>query len=292
MSAPVFALLAAGLIGLGEFSAHFGLRRVRPLTGVFLGTCYQLLTLVVVLVLRGVWVAGEWPGPALFFLVGILHPGAYFLALLTAIDRLGPARAITGRGTSPFFGVALAVLFLAERPNLQVYLGLVLIAGGVMVLSAGKGGKEVRRGDWAFALLAAFFSGLAPAVTKVALGYGSDPVAGVLFSIVGGMVSIVIANTVMERRHPGPFWVRTIPSGAYLLFLPMGVLTGLAYIAWFVALSLGTVSVVLPLVQSSPFVAILLSRTFLQAEERVDPRLILSALAIVTGAVLVTLGRA
>jgi transporter family protein len=284
--------MGAVLIGTGEFSARFGLRYVRPLSGVFLGICYQLLTMVVILSIRGGWSVPDWRGPALFFVVGILHPGAYFLALLTAIDRLGPARAITVRGTSPLFGVALAVLFLAERPDVLIYLGLICIAGGVMFLTAGGGGKKVQRRDWGFALMAAFFSGLAPTVTKAALGYMNDPLLGVFFAIVGGLLSILIANTLIERKSRGPFWIRSIPAKAVWLFLPMGVLTGLAYITWFVALSVGTVSVVVPLVQSSPFIAIFLSRFLLQSEERVDSRLIFSALSIVAGAILVTLGRA
>ncbi|MDP6484627.1 MAG: hypothetical protein QGH70_12400, partial [Nitrospinota bacterium] len=48
MYAVAFALLGAVLVGVGEFSAHFGLRHVRPLFGVFLGSCYQVLTLLVV----------------------------------------------------------------------------------------------------------------------------------------------------------------------------------------------------------------------------------------------------
>ena len=292
MYAPAFALSAAVLVGVSEFSAHFGLRHVKPLAGVFLATCYQLLTLLAVLSIRGTWEVADWRGAGLFFVVGIIHPGAYFLALLTAMRRMGPARAITVRASSPFFAVALAVMFLAERPSVQVYLGLVLIVGGVMVLTAGGGGKRVRGAVWLFAFLAAFCSGLAPALTKVALGYGGDPVLGVLFAIAGGLVSIVIANTAIEGRNPDMFWMRAIPRRAVLLFLPMGVLSALAYIAWFVALSLGTVSVVAPLVQCSPLVAIVMSRIFLQAEERINSGLIVSALSIVAGAALVTWGRA
>ncbi len=291
MYAPALALLSAALIGIGEFCAHFGLRRVRPLTGVFLGTCYQVLALSVFVAIWGDWDVGPWWSTALFFLVGVIHPGAYFVALLNAIDRLGPARAIMARSTSPFFAVALAVLFLAERPGFQVVLGLVLIVGGVMFLTKGKGGKGTRSGDWGIALMAAFFSGLAPAVTKAALNLGGRPVMGALFAVIGGMVAIVAVNTVLERKTGGAFWIRRIPRPAVWLFLPMGVLTGLAYITWFTALSVGSVSVVVPLVQLSPLFAIGMSRVFLRSEERIDLRLLIAALVLVLGAVLVSLGR-
>jgi drug/metabolite transporter (DMT)-like permease len=50
--------------------------------------------------------------------------------------------------------------------------------------------------------------------------------------------------------------------------------------------------VLAPLVQASPFFAILMSRIFLQAEERITFRLFLSALGIVAGAALIMWGRA
>jgi len=70
MYAPALALLSAALIGIGEFCAHFGLRRVRPLTGVFLGTCYQVLALSVFVAIWGDWDVGarrcfSWSGSSI-----------------------------------------------------------------------------------------------------------------------------------------------------------------------------------------------------------------------------------
>ena len=100
MYVPALALLSAALIGIGEFCAHFGLRRVRPLTGVFLGTCYQVLALSAFVAIRGDWGVGPWRSTALFFLVGVIHPGAYFVALLNA-NRLRNVRMASANGFGP-----------------------------------------------------------------------------------------------------------------------------------------------------------------------------------------------
>ena len=292
MSASVFALLAAAIIGVGEFFAHFGLRRVKPLAGVWLATGYAIPALLVILALRGRWGVGAWEGVALFVLVGILHPGGYFFALFNAIQRIGPSRAITIRATSPLFAVVFAVGFLGERPTFPAYMGIVLIVGGVMFLTWGGEKVKAQRAGWWFGILASFFSGLAPVFTKGALRYWDDPILGVFFAIISGLICITAVNSFVERTSGEGLWVRTIPSRAYLLFLPTGILTGAAYSSWFFALSLGPVSTVIPIVQMSPLFAILMSRVFLQKEERVNARLVTSALVIICGAALITLGRA
>jgi len=292
MDALGFALLAAAIIGVGEFSAHFGLRQVKPLTGVCLATEYAIPALLTVLIFRGRWDVGAWQGLALFMLVGILHPGGYFYGLFNAIQRIGPSRAITIRATSPLFTVFFAVGFLGERPTFHVYLGIILLVGGVMFLSLGGEKFKANRTGWYFGLLASFFSGLAPTVTKGALLYWDDPILGVFFAILSGLIFIVVLNSFLERNHKDGLWFKSIPHKAYFFFIPTVILTGAAYSAWFFALSLGPVSTVIPIVQMSPLFAILMARIFLQKEERVDTRLIISALVIIGGATLIAMGRA
>ncbi|MFQ5693047.1 MAG: EamA family transporter, partial [Nitrospinota bacterium] len=212
--------------------------------------------------------------------------------LFLSIDRLGPARGITLKGTSPFFGVAIAVIFLGERPNAQVVLGLFLVAGGVMYLTSEAGSRVGLNRDLALPLIAAFFGGLAPNLTKLALAYMSDPTLGVIFAVSGGLVAMFIGNHLLARRPEGRFWLRASSARAVLLFSPMGILAALGFITYYSALSLGSVAVVVPLVQTSPFLAILLSRLLIQEQEGVNLRLVLSSAAVVLGAVSITLGRA
>ncbi|MBI2880025.1 MAG: DMT family transporter [Candidatus Tectomicrobia bacterium] len=290
--APVFALVTALCIGTADFSSHYGLRHVRALSGAFFSVCFQWLTLGVILSIRGKWEIGDWRGPAIFFLQGMLHPGIFFVFLFLSIARLGPARAITLKGTSPFFSVAIALFFLGERPSPAIYVGLFLVAGGVMSLTAERGGRVRLGKELAFPLIAAFLSGVGPNLAKLALRYMNDPPLGVLFGVSGAMATLFIANTVLSGKVGGRFWLRASPFGHVLLFCPMGTLAAFGFIAYYTALSLGSVAVVAPLVQTAPFVAILLSRLLIQEQEGVNLRLVFSAVAVVLGAALITTGRA
>ncbi len=111
MYAPLFALLTAFCIGSGDFSSHYGLRRVKALPGAFFSTGFQVIVLFIALLVLGRWESTDWRGPAILLIAGILHPGLFYFFLLMAVNRLGPARAITLKGTAPLFGVTLAISF-------------------------------------------------------------------------------------------------------------------------------------------------------------------------------------
>ncbi|MDA0336279.1 MAG: DMT family transporter [bacterium] len=55
--------------------------------------------------------------------------GAYMF--LTALQKIGPAKAVTLTSASPVFGVALAVLFLREKITLRALVGAACCLGGV-----------------------------------------------------------------------------------------------------------------------------------------------------------------
>ncbi len=292
MSAPFLALVTAFCIGTADFSTHYPLRHVKALPGAFFGLCFQMVTaLLILLAIGGQWGISDWRGPVYFFLAGILHPGAFYVLLLLSLDRVGPARAITLKGTSPLWGVAIAMIFLGERPNLSIYLGLFLVAFGVMYLSSEKGGRVSLSRNLAWPLIAAFFSGLAPNLAKTALRYIDSPFLGVVFAVAGGLATLLVSNTLMSGRHEGKFWMWAYPWKRVVLFAPLGVLAGVGFMTYYSALKVGTVAVVIPLVQTAPFFAIVLSRLLIQRHEGVNVRLVASAAAVVLGAFLITTGR-
>jgi drug/metabolite transporter (DMT)-like permease len=292
-SAPVLALITAFCIGTADFSTHYGLRHVKPMQGSFFGVCIQwLTTLLIILVLGVPWEIEDWRGPIFFFLAGILHPGIFYVLLLISVQRLGPSRAITLKGTSPFWGVAIAVFFLGERPNFSIFAGLLLVGFGVMYLTSERNNKLGISKNLLWPLAAAFFSGLGPNLTKVALRYLDDPLLGVIFGVGGGIFALFVANSLVSGREGGRFWIRAVSPKKILLFLPLGIFSSAGFIMYYSALQVGDVTVVIPLVQTAPFFAIVLSRLLIQKREGVNFRLLVSAVAVVLGAFFITMGRA
>lgn len=62
---------------------------------------------------------------------GLLGMGLGAYMFLTALSRLGPAKAVTLTSASPVFGLALAVLFLKERVDARVLAGVACCLAGV-----------------------------------------------------------------------------------------------------------------------------------------------------------------
>jgi uncharacterized membrane protein len=292
MYAPLLALLTACCIGVGEFSAHYPLRHVRALPGAFYSTAIQLILLIIAVLIVGDWGVTDWRGPAILMVAGVFHPGLFFILLLLSVDRLGPARGFTLKSTSPLFGVALAIMFLGERPTLHIWLGLFLVVGGIMYLTVERSARPVSKWAALYPLGAAFVSGLAPSLWKVGIQYLKNPLSGPLFTVIGGVAALLVANTLFSKKTEGGFWLTASPVKGMLLFLPMGALGAVAWVSYYSALTYGSVSEVMPLVQTAPLVSLLLSRLLLGESERVNLRLVISAVCIVLGAVLIILGRA
>jgi uncharacterized membrane protein len=53
---------------------------------------------------------------------------------LAALDLAGPTRTVTLSSTSPVFGLLLAVVFLKERVNVRLVLGVGLCLAGILVV--------------------------------------------------------------------------------------------------------------------------------------------------------------
>ena len=227
-----------------------------------------------------------WSRAAFYFMAsGTLQPLLTRILLYIGIDRLGVARAMPLRGTGPLFSVAIAVLFLHERPSVSVYLGgILIVAGGWMVLYQ----RGATKGDWRFLdalypLAAGFLAGFSQNFRKTGLLILPNPfVAGAvttgtsltifaLYLWIKGQFSVVVPS-----RESVPYFVPTafISAGSQLLV--------------FVSLSLGEVSVMIPLLNTTPLFSLLLSLIFLRDLEKVTVNIVLGALSLLGGAIFIT----
>ena len=103
-------------------------------------------TFVILLVLSGfVYFTGKWSDPFalsrknwLFLSLSGLATGASWVCYFRAL-QLGDASKVAPVDKFSVVLVALfAVIFLGDRPSLREWFGILLVAGGVLVLSVGK----------------------------------------------------------------------------------------------------------------------------------------------------------
>ena len=250
------------------------------------------LSYVVTTILTWSYVAINFPlsivrsPAALYFMAsGTLQPLLARIFLYIGIDRLGVARAMPLRGTGPLFAVAIAVFFLQERPALPVYLGgLFIVAGGWLVLyRKGDASSDWRLLDALYPLLAAFLAAVSQNFRRAGLLILPNPfVAGAVTT--GTSLTIFVIYLWIKRQFPV-----VIPSRESLpYFGPTAFVSAVSQLLVFTSLSLGEVSVMIPLLNTTPLFSLLFSAIFLKDLERVTLPIVLGALSLLGGALLIT----
>lgn len=227
-----------------------------------------------------------WQPAVLFFVLsGTLQPLLARIFFYIGLERIGVARAAPIRGTGPLFSVFIAVLFLHERPSLGIYAGAFLIvAGGSLVVTQTKGGKrDWRLFDALFPLTAAFLAAVSQNLRRAGLLLLPDPfVAG---AVTTGTSLIILASYFGVRRQ----FATAIPSRPSMRFyLPAAFVSAVAQLLVFVSLSRGEVSVVVPLLNTTPLFSVIFSLIFLRDLEKVTLHIVIGALLLLCGAIAIT----
>jgi drug/metabolite transporter (DMT)-like permease len=200
---------------------------------------------------------------------------------------MGAARGTTVRLAS-LFSTILAILFLGERPSFWVILGTVLIVLKVTLISwrseAQRGLFRLRR--VAFPLGAALLAGISHPIRRYGLTLANEPL---FFAATVGLVSLfwmggyllspfATEQPVSHRQAIGPF-------------VMAGILETLGILLVIVALSVGHVVIVSPIVATSPLWILLGTALFLRGIESLTLRTVLGALCVVSGTIAISLVR-
>lgn len=133
----MWAILSACFAALTAIFAKVGLRQVDS----DLATLIRTIIIVLVLSLM-VWGLGKWQNPLLlsgktwlFLTLSALATGASWLCYFRAL-QLGQASQVAPIDKfSVVLVTVFAVIFLGERPSVQEYLGIALIAVGVLTIA-------------------------------------------------------------------------------------------------------------------------------------------------------------
>ncbi len=225
-----------------------------------------------------------WSTASIYFLLsGCLQPLLARILYYMGITRLGVSRAGPLRGVEPLVSIMLAVVFLQERPASFVYGGTVLIVASVWLISSRRSG-EVRWKlfDIVFPLGAALCAAVSQNLRKFGLLILPDPYVGAAISSSTSLVifSLFLLATgrihlVRSHRESLPFFgsAALVSAGAQLLN--------------FAALTVGEVSAMVPLLNTTPLFTVLFSSLFLRDLETVTPRIILGAVVMVAGATII-----
>jgi len=224
------------------------------------------------------------PAMPYFLVSGCLQPLFARALYYEALTRMGVSRAGPLRGAEPLFATAIAVTVLHEQPTLPVYAGTVLIGASVWTISSGQSGEtNWRLLDILFPLGAALVSAISQSLRKQGLNILPNP-----FVATGTVTSVTLTLLViflLATRRTGQ--LRMGPESFRFFFIAALVAIS-AQISNFIALSRADVSVIIPLLNTTPFFTILFSALFLRRMETITPRIVFGAILMVAGVVIIT----
>jgi uncharacterized membrane protein len=224
--------------------------------------------------------------PAMIYYVisGCIQPLLARALFYEGITRIGVARAGPLRGVEPLFAAMIAVTLLGEQPGLLVYLGTVLIMGSLWLISGKQpGGSKWRLIDAAFPLCAAMVSTISQTLRKQALAIIPDPfVAAAMVTTVSLVLLLLFVFTTGRVRQ------FRIERDSFKFFFAAALIAVVAQVFNFVALGRGHLSVIIPLLNTTPLFSVFFSALFLRDVETVNRRVVLGAALMAAGVVLIT----
>ncbi|MFB6078021.1 MAG: EamA family transporter [Halarchaeum sp.] len=205
------------------------------------------------------------------------------------ISRAGASRAEAVKSSQSLHAALLAALFVGQSLTLGHLAAILLIVAGLVLLASDSAddpltGRSLSPRTLVFPLLAAFFFGLEPVLATVGFEAATPALVGVAVKTSAALLGYV-----------GYRWWRTGLPGRETLdantrwFLAAGVANTGFVVAYYSALAVAPVGVVVPIVQTSPLLIVAVSAFALREYERVTPRLVAAAITVFVGAVGVTL---
>ena len=219
-----------------------------------------------------------------YLISGCMQPIFARALFYQGITRIGVARAGPLRGIEPLFAAAIALLVFNEQPGIQVYFGTILIVTSLWLIS----GKQEQTTSWRYidALLpisAAFISAISQTLRKQALQIIPDPFVAV--AVVTSVSLLLLLGFVFAT---GRVQQLRMNRSSFHFFLGAAVVATTAQIANFVALGRGQMSVIIPLLNTTPLFTVFFTAIFLRKVETVTTRIVCGAILMVGGVVLIT----
>jgi uncharacterized membrane protein len=278
----VLALVAALLSAVATIFVRHGLRGSDPYTGAWINMIVGAVGLwICVFVTGGV---GEVSSRSLllFAAAGLIGTVGGRLTRFLAIAKVGAAVSAAVSSLTPLIATFLAILLLGERVTLPILVGTVVITIGTVLLSTSGERLGFRPWQIMWPLISATCFGIVQIIRKMGLD-DMGPVLGTSINLTAA--AIAFSALMLASGHRGIHACRGRPL---IHFVLAGLMENAGVLLTIVALTLGAVSVVVPLTAAMPIFVLILSHFFLKGVEVITARVVAGALLIVLGICVIT----
>lgn len=220
-------------------------------------------------------------------LVGTMLGRAFYYA---GIKKVGASRAEPVKASMPLYATVVAVLVLGETLTTGHLVGILLIVGGVALVSRESARNPGAAVDGSLAaltlpLLGAICYGIEPVFAKIGFAAGTPVLTGLAIKTLTATVAFL-----GYLRWRGALPARaSITNRNARWFVGAGLANTGFLLAYYAALEITPVVLVVPIMQTSPLLVLALSAVFLRRLERVTWRLAAAACVVIAGAIVVTI---
>lgn len=228
---------------------------------------------------------------AAFTAAGLIGSMAGRAMHFEGIKRIGSSRAEPIKASQPLHASLIAVVVLGEVVTGGHLLSMLAIVAGIAIITYEHGRSDGGSESTGYVVLgfpfaAAFFYGIEPTFAKLGFAEG----VGVLTGLTVKMCSAAFGYLLYVHWKKGLPGLRSFDRRELPWMVGAGVANTVFLFGYYGALDRAPVSLVVPLVQSSPLVVLALSLLLVSDElERITWRLVAGALVAVSGAIGVTL---
>ena len=227
-----------------------------------------------------------------FSAAGIVGSFLARLFIAKSIESIGASRTAPVVSANVFFASILAIVLFDERLTPMHVLGIILIVAGVAVITwemsrDDTGTRSIRELGLSLILpvAAAMLIGVEPIFVMIGLDHGSPVLPGVMVKAIAATCGFV--GYLLLTRTLRADMIQWDANTKW--YVGAGVTSTTAITAYFAALSLAPVVIVVPLIQTAPLLVLVLSALFLpQRLERITVRLVAGASIVVLGAAMVS----
>lgn len=280
----LLSLVTAACYGSNAVLTRKGLDDSNPLTAVLVNSLVQVVLLSILVAVQPPKVV-NLTGMAFFVVSGVLASTLGRLSNFVAIEKLGVSVSSTIVGSSPLFSTLFAVIIINEKVSPSTLLGTLLVVAGVAITRLqGDESTNLKTSAIIFPLLAAAFYGASAPVRKIGLNLLPETTFGAL---VGSSSSTLFYALYIVATGRMSQLKLTRKSTTY--FVTSGFVVTAGWLAMYNALSQGNVSVVSALIGTNPLFSLLMSYIFLKDSENLGWMVVFGCLAIVSGALIITL---
>jgi transporter family protein len=218
----------------------------------------------------------------LFAAAGLIGTVGGRLTRFLAIDKVGAAVTAAISCVTPLIATLLAILMLGERVTLPIIVGTVVITIGTVLLSTSGARLGFRPWLIVWPLISATCFGIVQIIRKLGLD-GMGPVLGTAINLTAAVIAF--SALMLASGHRGIYACRGRPLVHFIL---AGLTENAGVFLTILALTLGAVSVVIPLTATTPIFVLILSHFFLKGVEVITARVVLGTLLIVLGVYVIT----